>query len=177
MNGVNAFSNCPIIFCILLLTGTINMKENTKPIAGRDEIIKFIPQRPPMVMVEKLLAAKNGITISTFTIRTDNIFLEDDHLQEPGLLENIAQTAALGVGFEYKNKNEAIPTGYIGAIQNVKIDKLPKCGEKIKTWVEVENEVFNTTLIKGEIYLKEELIVRCTMKIFLDRENKLENTK
>ena len=153
------------------------MKDNTKPIAGRDEISKFIPQRPPMVMVENLLKAEHGITLSTLTIRSNNIFLENDFLQEPGLLENIAQTAALGVGFEYKNNNEAIPTGYIGAIQNVKIDKLPAKGQQIKTRVEVENEVFNTTLIKGEIYLEEECIVRCNMKIFLDRDNKLGKTK
>ncbi|PLX23341.1 MAG: 3-hydroxyacyl-ACP dehydratase [Marinilabiliales bacterium] len=139
-------------------------------IATGDDILQFIPQRPPMVMVEKLHKAEGGQTIGSFQIKEDNIFCEDGFLQEPGLIENIAQTAAVGVGFEYRNENKDVPTGYIGAVQRLTIHKLPEIGKGIFTEINVEHKVFNTTLINGKITCNNELIADCTMKIFLDEK-------
>ena len=137
-------------------------------IATGETIQMFIPQRAPMVMVEKLHKAKDGQTISSFDISESNIFCKDGFLQEPGLIENVAQTAAVGVGFEYRNENKDVPTGYIGAVQKLTIHKLPKIGKTIYTEVNVEHKVFNTTLINGKITCDNELIADCKMKIFLD---------
>lgn len=137
-------------------------------IAEGKTIEMFIPQRAPMVMVEKLHKAENGQTISSFKINPENIFCKDGFLQEPGLIENIAQTAAVGVGFEYKNEDKDVPTGYIGAVQKLTIHKLPEQDKSIITEVNVEHKVFNTTLINGKITCNDELIADCTMKIYLD---------
>lgn len=139
-------------------------------IADGETILNFIPQRPPMVMVEKLHYAEGGKTIGSLKIAKDNIFCEDGYLHEPGLIENIAQTAAVGVGFSYSNKDKDIPTGYIGAVQKLTIHKLPETGKTIFTEVNVEHEVFNTTLITGKITCDEELIADCTMKIYLNED-------
>ncbi len=137
-------------------------------IATGEDILQFIPQRAPMVMVEKLHKAENGQTIGSFEIKEENIFCKDGSLQEPGLIENIAQTAAVGVGFEYRNEDKEVPTGYIGAVQKLTIHKLPEVGKNIITEINVEHKVFNTTLINGKITCNDELIADCTMKIFLD---------
>ena len=144
------------------------MQITNKIIAGEKDILNFIPQRPPMVMVEKLHKAKGGQTIGSFEIKEENIFCKDGYLQEPGLIENIAQTAAVGVGFEYRNEDKDVPTGYIGAVQKLTIHKLPEIGKSIVTEINVEHKVFNTTLINGKITCDDELIADCTMKIFLD---------
>jgi len=140
-------------------------------IATGEDILKFIPQRAPMVMVEKLHKAEGGQTIGSFEVKKENIFCEDNYLQEPGLIENIAQTAAVGVGFEYRNENKDVPTGYIGAVQKLTIHQLPKVGKSIFTEINVEHKVFNTTLINGKITCGNELIADCKMKIFLDEKN------
>jgi predicted hotdog family 3-hydroxylacyl-ACP dehydratase len=137
-------------------------------IADGETIMQFIPQRAPMVMVEKLHKAEDGQTIGSFKILESNIFCKDGFLQEPGLIENIAQTAAVGVGFEYRNENKDVPTGYIGAVQKLTIHKLPEKGKTILTEVNVEHKVFNTTLINGKITCDNQLIADCSMKIFLD---------
>lgn len=137
-------------------------------IATGEDILNFIPQRAPMVMVEKLHKAEGGQTIGSFEIKEENIFCKDGYLQEPGLIENIAQTAAVGVGFEYRNEDKDVPTGYIGAVQKLTIHKLPEIGKSIVTEINVEHKVFNTTLINGKITCDDELIADCTMKIFLD---------
>jgi len=139
-------------------------------IAEGETIQSFIPQRSPMIMVEKLHMAEGGKTISSLTVKEENIFCKDGFLEEPGLIENIAQTAALGVGFAYSNQSKNIPTGYIGAIQKLNIYKLPRVNSVICTEVNVEHEVFNTTLINGKITCDDQVIVDCTMKIFLDEK-------
>ena len=139
-------------------------------IADGKTILKFIPQRKPMVMVEKLHKAEGGQTIGSLNISESNIFCKDGFLHEPGLIENIAQTAAVGVGFEYRNENKDVPTGYIGAVQKLTIHKLPQIGKTIYTEVNVEHKVFNTTLINGKITCEDELIADCSMKIFLDEK-------
>ena len=136
-------------------------------IADGKTIQTFIPQREPMVMVQKLHKAEGGPTISSLDISESNIFCEEGFLQEPGLIENIAQTAAVGVGFEYRNENKDVPTGYIGAVQKLTIHKLPKIGNTIITEVNVEHKVFNTTLINGKITCDNQLIADCSMKIYL----------
>ncbi|MBI9053431.1 MAG: hydroxymyristoyl-ACP dehydratase [Bacteroidales bacterium] len=137
-------------------------------IANGEAILTFIPQRAPMVMIENLHKAEDGQTISSLPIIEKNIFSKDGFLQEPGLIENIAQTAAVGVGFEYRNEDKDVPTGYIGAVQKLTIHKLPKLGKTIFTEVNVEHKVFNTTLINGKITCDDELIADCSMKIYLD---------
>jgi predicted hotdog family 3-hydroxylacyl-ACP dehydratase len=119
-------------------------------------------------MVERLHKAEGGQTIGSLEIKSENIFCKDGFLQEPGLIENIAQTAAVGVGFEYRNEDKDVPTGYIGAVQKLTIHKLPALGKIIYTEVNVEHKVFNTTLINGKIMCNDELIADCSMKIFLD---------
>ncbi|MCK5170834.1 MAG: hydroxymyristoyl-ACP dehydratase [Bacteroidales bacterium] len=139
-------------------------------IADSETILQFIPQRAPMVMVEKLHKAEDGQTIGSFYISESNIFCKNGFLQEPGLIENIDQTAAVGVGFEYRNENKDVPTGYIGAIQKLTIHRLPEKGKIIITEVNVEHKVFNTTLINGKITCDNQLIADCSMKIFLDEK-------
>lgn len=137
-------------------------------IADGKTILTFIPQREPMVMVQKLHKAESGQTISSLNISESNIFCKEGFLQEPGLIENIAQTAAVGVGFEYRNENKDVPTGYIGAVQKLTIHRLPEIGKTVFTEVNVEHKVFNTTLINGKITCDDQLIADCSMKIYLN---------
>jgi hypothetical protein len=136
-------------------------------IAQGDEVLKLIPQRPPIVMVDKLISAADGKTVSGFTILADNIFVENGIMQEPGMIENVAQSAALGVGYMCSVKNEKVPLGFIGAVKNLKIYGLPAVGDELKTEIQVDYEVFEATLITGKVYCMEKLLAQCEMKIFL----------
>ena len=136
-------------------------------IAQGEEVLKLIPQRPPIVMVDKLISAADGRTVSGFTILADNIFVENGIMQEPGMVENVAQSAALGVGYMCSIKNEKVPLGFIGAVKNLKIYGLPAVGEELKTEIQVDYEVFEATLITGKVYCADKLLAQCEMKIFL----------
>ena len=56
--------------------------------------IDYIPQRPPMVMVDYIFHCDNVVTQTQTLVREDNRFVEDGKLLRSGLLEMIAQTCA-----------------------------------------------------------------------------------
>ena len=120
-------------------------------------------------MVDELMFSDEISTRCRFTVSATNIFTEGGVLCEPGLVENIAQTAAAGVGYISRQEEQAAPVGYIGAIKDLEIFMLPKVGDCIETEVRVVNRVFNVTLVNGTIYCNNELAVKCEMKIFLTK--------
>lgn len=134
-----------------------------------DNILSFIPQRPPMVMVDRLLYCDHNKTRSAFIVEDSNIFVEHGFLKEPGLVENIAQTAAARAGFIAKTENEPVSVGYIGAVKNLEIFSFPKAGEALMTEITIENQIFEVTILSGKIYCNESIIAQCEMKIFLTK--------
>lgn len=132
------------------------------------EIIDLIPQRDPIVMVDKFVGITNGISETQLTIKNDNIFVENGSFTEFGLIEHIAQSAAARVGYIFRNENKPIPIGYIGAISNMEIVFLPKINDMLETRIEILQEVFNITLIKAESFTDSRLAANCQMKIFLN---------
>lgn len=134
-----------------------------------ENIETLIPQRPPFVMIDKLLAFNETTTRTGLHIKTDNIFVEHGLFKEPGLVENIAQTAAARAGYIAKTENKPVQTGYIGAVNNLHIFMLPKTGDELITEITIENQIFDVTLISGKISCNNELIAQCNMKIFINQ--------
>ena len=126
-----------------------------------------IPQKPPMVMVDRILSIVENRTTTAFLIREDNIFCQDGFFREPGLIENMAQTAAAGVGSKPGVATGEPPMGFIGGIRNLKITGFPSVGEEITTTATLLHEVFDARIIQGEVLLNNELIASCELKIFL----------
>lgn len=133
----------------------------------KSEISKLIPQRPPFVMVGELLSANEKEAASSFFISEENVLTDKGVLTEAGIIENIAQTAALHVGYMATEIGETIPQGMIGGIKNIEIKNLPEVNETIYTTVVVEHEVFNAKIVKGVVSLKGKVIAECEMKVFL----------
>ncbi len=137
-------------------------------LVSKTEISKYLPQREPMLMVDALLEYYPGHTLSAFCPQADNVFISGDYFNESGMIENMAQTAALGIGyFALKNKQE-VPLGFIGAIKNLKIYRRPQIGQSIKTKITLLHEVLNASIAKAEIYLNQEKIAEGEYKIFLN---------
>ncbi len=141
-----------------------------KVIAEEKDITRFIPQRPPIVMIGKLHSVADKKTTTSLLIREDNIFCDNGFLREPGLIENMAQTAAAGAGYLSKHEQKEPAVGYIGGIRNLQIYRYPPIGSEIITEVSVTYEVLDATVVTGKIFLKEQLIAECELKIFILKE-------
>lgn len=133
-----------------------------------DDITALIPQKHPFVFVDRLLYADDGLTRSSFVIKHGAVFVKGGQFQEAGLMENIAQTAALQVGYTAAKFNEPVKKGYIGNVKNLEILKLPKVNEQIITEISIGEQIFDVTIITGKIMLGDEEIARCEMKVFAD---------
>jgi len=130
------------------------------------DIIKLIPQKPPFVMVDKLLYCDPKTTKTSLSVREDNIFFNNGFLAEAGLIENIAQTCAARVGNENNNLgNNGVKIGFIGMIRNLEIIRLPKAGETLVTQVNLVEEVFQVSLVNATVCVGDEVITSCEMKI------------
>ena len=131
------------------------------------DILTLLPQRPPMVMVDRLLHCDPVLTETELTIRPDNIMVEDGHLAEIGLLENVAQTCAARMGYINLSSGKEVRVGVIGALRDKEIHARPKVGSTITTRIEVSDEVFGMTLAKAESRCGDTILVSGTIKIAL----------
>jgi len=120
-------------------------------------------------MIDKLLSFSETTTTTGFSIKADNIFVENGTLKEPGLVENIAQTAAARAGYVSQTANKPVLVGYIGAVNNLQIFMLPKTGDELITEITIENQIFDVTLISGKITCNGQPVAQCNMKIFINQ--------
>lgn len=133
-------------------------------------VTELIPQRAPIVMVDQFLGLdEENASRSQLTVRNDNIFVENGVMDECGVLEHIAQSAAARVGFICRQNGKDIPLGYIGAINNFQLMAHPKANETIVTKITIIQEVFNISLIEAQCSVDETCIATCRMKIYLEQ--------
>jgi 3-hydroxymyristoyl/3-hydroxydecanoyl-(acyl carrier protein) dehydratase len=144
-------------------------------LATKTTVTKLIPQEPPMVMVDSLLAHKGSKTLTGFSIEEGNIFVSGGVFSEAGIIENMAQSAALRIGWiaMLENTTEGDfkpPIGVIGSVKNYKLYRLPIVNSKLETEIRVQTEIFNATMIKAMVTTDGDLLAEAELKIFITRE-------
>lgn len=136
-------------------------------LADKKLLGELIPQREPIIMVDGLVSNSDTVSVSKFKISEDNIFCENGFFTEPGIIENMAQTAALRSGYTAWLSKEKPRVGYIGSLKKLKIYTLPKINDELETSVEVQSELMNAIVIKAETRVNDTLIAEGNMNIFL----------
>ena len=126
----------------------------------------LLPQQEPFFMVGTLVAVSPTGAATETIVQKSNIFVEEDRLQAPGIMENMAQTQAARLGFINKyilKKN--IQTGVIGAIKKAEFIRLPSVGETLTTEVEIVGEAFGMLLSEVKSYTEKGPVASAEMKI------------
>jgi hypothetical protein len=146
-------------------------------LVSREDVLKYIPQRMPIVVVHGLVSHSENTSTSEFQIEEDHLFVRDGKLLESALMENIAQTSALRYGYYFAQQISGDgemkdpPVGFIGALKNFKIHELPNVGSMLHTTVTVTYEVMGMQVVEAEVSCNGTSIAECEMKIFLSQEN------
>jgi predicted hotdog family 3-hydroxylacyl-ACP dehydratase len=143
------------------------MASPEKMIADERTITDYIPQRPPMVMIGKLISVEGKITTTSLDISELNLFVQDHLFREAGLIENMAQTAAAGAGSMAKAAGGQPRVGFIGGIRDLEIRFLPEAGKTIVTEATIEYEVMDATITRCRVSCDGVLCASCELKIFL----------
>ena len=133
-----------------------------KTLITGEEILEYIPQRPPVVMVDTFYGIdERGCARSGLTVTADNLLVADGVLDECGIVEHIAQSAALRAG-------RRVQLGYIGAVNDLKVHFLPPVGSRLVTQNMVEQTVMNVTLLSARTECDGKPVAECRMKIYLE---------
>ena len=146
------------------------------PLIEGAAVSALIPQEAPIEMVDKLWFHDDTTTVSGFSILPTNIFNKNGVFCEPGIIENIAQTAALRLGYmvslmQTEGVTAKPPMGYIGSIKKLNIHSLPPIGAELKTEVIIQHIIFDVTLITARTKVDGELVAECEMKIFVVKQD------
>jgi predicted hotdog family 3-hydroxylacyl-ACP dehydratase len=132
---------------------------------------EFIPQKPPFVLVDKLLFVDESVSRCSFHIPEDHIFVQDGSYSTPGMVECMAQTAAAGTGYLSKKKNKEVPVGYIGAVQKLEVYDWPLANEEIVMEISLITNILQVSLVAGTVEYRGKIIARCEMKIFINAQS------
>ncbi|MDR1887233.1 MAG: pseudouridylate synthase [Prevotellaceae bacterium] len=130
------------------------------------DVRELLPQQGEFVMIDRLRYFDETTIVSSMTVVGDNIFVDGDVFTEPGIIENIAQTAAARMGYigKYIDKS-GVKLGFIGEIKNLFIERCPRTGEELTTRIEVTTEIFSTVMIQAKVNAGNDLIAHGSMKI------------
>jgi predicted hotdog family 3-hydroxylacyl-ACP dehydratase len=132
------------------------------------QITDLIPQRPPVVMIDRLTSADEKSATGELQIRDTNLFFTEGHLSEAGITEFIAQTAAAYKGYQRISSAQDIRRGYIAAIKNLIIHKLPVVGTTLECRIIIENELIGFTIITAKVQCGDQPVAEAEMRIIIE---------
>lgn len=143
-------------------------------------IQNFLPHREPMLMVDSLLELTNEKVVTSFEIKIENVFVQDNIFQEVGLIENAAQTCSAIVGQSFfLDQNEQVKEdveviGFISGIKKVLINKLPNVGETIKTVSTLssrfDTEDYTICTMQCETFQNDVLLFEADINLFIQEK-------
>jgi predicted hotdog family 3-hydroxylacyl-ACP dehydratase len=135
------------------------------------DILSIIPQKPPFVMVDKLIFCDEKSARTSFFVANENILVTNGHLSEAGLIENIAQTVAARSGYMILEEKKIPQIGYIGDVKNLELAELPKINSTIETQIVIKNQIFDIIVIEGTTMCGNKILAQCEMKIFISNQS------
>ncbi len=146
--------------------------QNGRPLAAGEEIYRLIPQRPPIVMVDALFEVSETGAVTGLTVLSDNIFVERGNsgdsgsggdaglsamggrLSESGIIEHVAQSAAVFNGYWAVVHGVEPSLGYIAEIKKFRIEALPPVGSRLRTELKVQNSFGGMMLLSATVLCK-----------------------
>jgi predicted hotdog family 3-hydroxylacyl-ACP dehydratase len=143
------------------------------------DIQNYLPHRVPMLMVDLILDINSNFVETTFLIKEDNIFVDNNIFVEAGLIENTAQTCSAIVGKKYffeedgtENENVNV-IGFISALKNLKIHLLPKAGDTITTKANLVSKFigddYTLCTMSCESLLEDKILLECEINLFIQK--------
>ncbi|MBO4752711.1 MAG: beta-hydroxyacyl-ACP dehydratase [Bacteroidales bacterium] len=131
-----------------------------------DDVTSLIPQRPPILVVDRFECGDEESCTTELVIRENNMFLSDGRMAAEGIIEHIAQTAAAYIGYRRKLAGEEVNLGFIGDIKKCAIaETMPAVGQTIKTTMRVVSQVGGITMIAAESKVDDVTVLSCRMKL------------
>lgn len=133
-----------------------------------EELFQLMPQRDPIVMVDKIIDAEGDVAHTGLLVKESCYFIEEDgRMAEPGLIEHIAQSASALKGHQALLAGEPLPVGYIGEVKKFHCYLRPQVGDSLVTTITLGATVNGVTMMTGETFCGDAKVADTQMKIFV----------
>ncbi|MBI2258497.1 MAG: hypothetical protein HYU67_06315 [Flavobacteriia bacterium] len=135
---------------------------------SKENILKYIPQREPFVMIDSILEVKNNEFHTEKLWEESNLFNREGFISESGLTEFIAQSCAAGFGYQQSlSEGGEAKIGFIGAISKWELSELPPILSTTECKISVLTQFENIQLVEGQVFYNNKMILECQLKIVL----------
>lgn len=140
------------------------------------DISKFLPHRPPLLMVDKVLSIDDKHVSTSFQIKSDNVFVNDNLFSEVGLVECAAQTCSSIVGKSYFEDDDFEGTGtkligFISTIKSVQLFACAKVGATIEACAKLvsrfDADDYTICTLNCKITDEEKELLSCELNLFI----------
>jgi len=121
-----------------------------------------------MVMIDRLVYAGEKTAGGRLFIEETNMFCHNGFLQEAGMVEFIAQTAAAFTGYMQLEAGKPVKLGFIGSVKNLVINSLPTLNTEIESEIIIDSELLGFTIITGRVKQEGKVLAECEMRIKLE---------
>ena len=137
---------------------------------------KFLPHRPPFLMVDKVLSISDDHVSTSFEIKPDNVFVENNLFNEVGLVECAAQSCSSIVGKSYFDDDDLEGTGtkligFISTIKKVNLYDCAKVGSTIIADAQLvsrfDADDYTICTLSCKITDDEKELLSCEMNLFI----------
>ena len=137
------------------------------PIFDTEFVRSLIPHDHPFLMVDCLIQFTPDSATSQWTIKAGNIFVTDRGMMDSyGLMEHIAQTAALHKGYAYYLNDRQPPMGYLAEVKKTVFLRLPELEEQVITHIRIISEFNGISMIEFKSYVRDQEIANGNFKTF-----------
>mgnify|MGYP003825544005 FL=1 len=138
-----------------------------KALISGDELLEYIPQRSPFVMVDSYYGKRELSSFTGLTVRDGNVLTDGNLFSESGLIEHMAQSAAVSAGVDFIARGSSVPNGFIGAVSKLKISMLPEVGKRLNTTITEIQKFQGISLVSAKVECEDQIVAEGELKIFL----------
>lgn len=134
------------------------------------DLHQLLPQQEPFVMVHRIVSFSSASIVTETDVRPDCLFLDHGRLTTEGMIENVAQTCAVRIGYIGKYiTHQPLAVGVVGAVSKLQVSAFPSVGSVLTTTATVEQEVFGIILVTASIECGGNTILTTSMKLGLQQ--------
>ena len=142
-------------------------------------IQQFLPHRQPMLFVDTIILIETNYVEAIYTIKSGQLFLQNDYFLEIGLIENMAQVCSSIIGQKYfidddLQKGDLI--GYISTIKTCTIYNLPKINQTILTKAKLlevfDYEDYAISTMETQVFIDDKVYATATLNLLLQNHKR-----
>ena len=143
------------------------------------DMSRFLPHRPPFLMVDKVLKLDDQRVTASFKILKKSVFVKEGRFLEEGLVEFAAQTCSAIVGQNFFDDDDSSGDrikliGFISSIKQLSIFSTPVIGSELIARAQLEstfdggNYIIST--MSCDIFEGEKKLLSCELNLFIQEE-------